>query len=336
MKNSNIDLGHIHFGIDGKALAMNPRLRQRLKLRELAILMEVVAANGIGKAALRLHVSQPVVSKAIASLERTFGVRLLDRTIQGVTLTEYGRAILKCGIAMFDDLKKGMEEVDFINDPTVGEVRVGCTEIEFTGIVSEVIYRLAPKYPRMKFNVVRVDQAAPYRELEARKVDFLITRLGGSPKDSHLDTELLYNESIVVAVGSQSIWARKRKVDLAELVNEPWLLPPPGSFVEEIIEEAFAVCGLNAPEPTFIGTSTDMRVALLSNGHFITVCPRGMLQILAKRLPIKALPIALPRKLRPVGITTLRGRSLTPVSHVFLDCAREVAKPLATAHQGFP
>src|SRR5262249_15358907 len=198
MKNSNIDLGHIHFGIDGKALAMDPRLRQRLKLRELAILMEVVAANGIGKAALRLNVSQPVVSKAIASLERTFGVRLLDRTIQGVTVTEHGHAILKCGVAIFDDLKKGIEEVELISNPTVGEVRVGCTDPEFVGIVSEVIYRLAPRYPRIKFHVVRVDQTALYRELEAREVDFLVTRLGSSSKGDHLDTELLYTEPIVI------------------------------------------------------------------------------------------------------------------------------------------
>src|SRR5215468_3213163 len=169
---------------------MDPRLRQRLKLRELAILMEVVAANGIGKAALRLNVSQPVISKAIASLERTLGVRLLDRNIQGVTPTDYGRAI-------FDDLKKGMEEVEFISDPAVGEVRVGCTEPEFAGIVSSVIDQFAARFPRIKYRVVRVDHLALFRELEAREVDFIVTRLGGSSNNPLFATELLYTEPVV-------------------------------------------------------------------------------------------------------------------------------------------
>jgi DNA-binding transcriptional LysR family regulator len=111
------------------------RVRQRLKLRELSILMEVVKAGSMGKAATRLNVSQPVISKAIASLEHTLGVRLLDRNIRGVELTDYGQAALRCGVAVFDDLEKGIEEIEFIADPTVGTVRIGCTEPEFFGIV---------------------------------------------------------------------------------------------------------------------------------------------------------------------------------------------------------
>jgi len=308
---------------------LDPRLRQRLKLRELAILMEVVAANGIGKAALRLNVSQPVISKAIASLERTLGVRLLDRNIQGVTPTDYGRAILKCGVAIFDDLKKGMEEVEFISDPAVGEVRVGCTEPEFAGIVSSVIDHFAARFPRIKYRVVRVDHLALFRELEAREVDFIVTRLGGSSNNPLFATELLYTEPVVIAVGLQSAWARKRKIDLVELVNEPWLLPPPGSFPGAIFEEAFKAVELRPPEATIITSSTDMRIMLLASGRFLTVVPRGMLEIAAQRLSVKALPIALPGKPRPVGITTLLGRSLSPVAQLFINSMREVAKPLA-------
>jgi DNA-binding transcriptional LysR family regulator len=124
------------------AMPWEQRVGRRLKLRDLHILMEVVNAGSMGKAADRLNVSQPVISKAVASLERTLGVRLLDRRMQGIELTDYGRAALKCGIAVFDDLKKGIEEIEFIADPTAGVVRVGCSEPEFASVVSTVINRL--------------------------------------------------------------------------------------------------------------------------------------------------------------------------------------------------
>src|SRR5215475_13852910 len=132
-------------------MPLDPRVARRLKLRDLHILLEVVNAGSMGKAADRLHVSQPVISKAIASLERNLGVRLLDRNMRGINLTDYGRAALKCGIAVFDDIKKGFEEIEFIANPKVGVVRVGCTEPAFAGVVSAAIDHLSPRYPRVVF-----------------------------------------------------------------------------------------------------------------------------------------------------------------------------------------
>src|SRR4051812_20270953 len=155
-------------------MSLDPRVGLRLKLRDLHIMMEVVDAGSMGKAADRLHVSQPVISKAIASLERTLGVRLLDRSKSGISLTDYGRAVLKCGVAVFDDLKKGFEEIEFIADPTVGVVRVGCTEPAFASVVSAVIDLLSPRHPRLVFELIRVDRATPCRDLESRDVDFVV------------------------------------------------------------------------------------------------------------------------------------------------------------------
>src|SRR5262245_49822995 len=122
-------------------MSLDPRVGSRLKLRDLHILIAVVNAGSMGKAADRLNVSQPVISKAVASLEHSLGVRLLDRNKRGVELTDYGHAALKCGIAVFDDLKRGIDEIDFIADPTMGTVRVACSDPEFAGIVSDTIER---------------------------------------------------------------------------------------------------------------------------------------------------------------------------------------------------
>jgi DNA-binding transcriptional LysR family regulator len=191
-----------------------------------------------------------------------------------------------------------------------------------------VINQLSPRYPRVVFQLIRVDQAAPFRELESRQVDFVIVDLINSFSQAHMDAEILYAETAIVAVGLQSPWTRRRRVRLAELVDEPWLLPAHGSFVSSIIAEAFRSSGLNPPQPVVVASS-HMRTALLANGRFVTAIPGAMLRIGGIRASIRAVPVSLPDQYRNVAIVTLKGRGLSPVAQLFIECARAVAKPLA-------
>jgi pimeloyl-ACP methyl ester carboxylesterase len=96
----------------------------------------------MGKAAQRLNISQPAISRSILELEHSLGVRLLDRHRQGVEPTEYGRALLDCGVAAFDDLRQGVKNIEFLADPGAGEVRIGSTLISTVSFVAVVIDRL--------------------------------------------------------------------------------------------------------------------------------------------------------------------------------------------------
>ena len=77
----------------------------RLKLRDLRILLAVTQAGSMAKAATLLATSQPAVSRAIADMEATLGVALLERSSQGVQPTPYGDALIKRGVAVFDELR---------------------------------------------------------------------------------------------------------------------------------------------------------------------------------------------------------------------------------------
>ena len=94
------------------------RIERRLKLHDVRVLMSVVQAGSMHKAAERLATSQPAVSRAIADLEHALGVRLLDRSPNGVRPTRYGEAILKRGLAVFDELRQGLKDIEFLSDPT--------------------------------------------------------------------------------------------------------------------------------------------------------------------------------------------------------------------------
>ena len=195
------------------------RIGRNLKLKDLHTLMAVIEAGGMGKAAERLNYSQPAVSKAIAGLERTVGKRLLERGRKGIELTLYGEALLKCGVAVFDDLRKGVADIDFLSDPTSGEVRIGCTEPVSAGILSAVIDLLSRRHPRIVFQVILRDAPSIFIELEARNVDFVITQLTHGIDQEYMHCESLYDEPIVIVAGAHHPSAHKRRVKLADLVE---------------------------------------------------------------------------------------------------------------------
>src|SRR3954452_12343300 len=133
----------------GRKMNRVEQISRRLKLRHLNVLAAVAQWGSMAKAARHLSITQPVVSKAIAELEVMLGVRLLDRGPQGVEPTLYGRALLKRSVAIFDDLRTSVSEIEFLADPTAGELRIGAMEAISAGILPTLIDRLARQYPRI-------------------------------------------------------------------------------------------------------------------------------------------------------------------------------------------
>jgi DNA-binding transcriptional LysR family regulator len=310
-------------------MQFDDRITRRMKLHDLHILMAVVQAGSMNKAAAALNMSQPAVSRSIAELERTVGVSLLDRNARGVEPTAYGRALLNGGTAVFDDLRQALKDIEFLADPTAGEVRIGCSSILATSFVSAAIERLSRRYPKIVFHLVISRIEVLHRELSERNVDVVIAQRLGAIADDPLTFEFLFDAPFVVAAGANSPWVRRRRIALDELVNEPWTLPPPASALGSIAMEAFRASGLDYPRTTVVVLPSEVRINLLMTGHYLTILAGFAFRFPAWRSEIKALPVALPLERVKVGVVTLKNRTLSPVVRLFIEAARDVARPLA-------
>jgi DNA-binding transcriptional LysR family regulator len=306
------------------------RIGRRLKLRDLHILLAVAQCGSMTKAARQLAVSNPVVSKAIGHLEHTLGVRLLDRGPRGIEPTIYGRALLDRGLVAFDELRQAVRHVEFLADPTAGEVRVGTSIAVATSFVSAVIDRLSRRYPRISFHLLAGEPSTAYRALEERNVDLVVGRLFAPVDERHLHAEILYEDPMVVVAGVQNPWTRRRKIALSELVNEAWALTPPESLNGALIVEAFRAVGLDFPRATVVTYTYPARRAMVIAGRFVTIVPAAVVTLPIKDPALKILPVDLPTTRRPIGIVTLRGRTLSPVAELFVKAAREIAATLGT------
>jgi DNA-binding transcriptional LysR family regulator len=306
------------------------RIGRRIKLRDLHILMTVVERGSMTKAAEQLAISQPVVSKSVADLEHALGVRLLDRSPQGVEPTVYGRAIVGSGVAVFDDLQQGVKQIEFLADPTAGEVRIGSTGVMSAGLLPAVIDRLSRQFPRLVFNVVQAPMIEQqYHDLRERSVDLILGRMVTPIADEDLDAEILFDDPIFVVGGTSSKWVRRRSIDPAELVNEAWCLPPYDTLIRSLVAEAFRARGLDFPRDTVITGSIQLSNALLATGRFLGVLSGSTLRLSGKRMSLRALPVEFSMPSSPVGIVTLKDRTVSPAAQLFIDHARKLAKPLA-------
>jgi DNA-binding transcriptional LysR family regulator len=310
-------------------MQLSDRIGRRMKLHDLHVLMAVVQTGSMGKAAALLNTTQPAVSKSVADLERTIGVRLLDRSPQGVSPTAYGRALLEGGTAAFDELRQAVKNIEFLADPTAGDVRVGSIIPLAASFVSAVVDSLSQRYPRIVFHVEAAQMETLRRELSERNVDLLIAPRSELVTDEQFGFEILYEQTFVVVAGIKSAWAKRRRIELAELVNEPWTLPPQDRALGPIYRRVFHASGLDYPSATVITASPEVRLSLLATGRFLSVFPAASLGFPTRRLGIKVLPVNLPMAPVPVGIVTLKNRTLSPVVQIFIKRARDVAKSLA-------
>jgi len=305
------------------------RIGRRVRLRDLHVLSAVVHWGSMAKAASHLSMSQSSVSEAITSLEDALRVRLLDRSPHGIEPTIYANALLKRGHAVFDELRQGIRDIEFLAEPTAGEVRIACPELLTAGLLPATIDKLSQRYPKIVVRVVQADTATlEFRELQERKVDLMLARINRTFVDDHLDIEFLFDDPHFVVAGTGSRWARRRKIALAELVNEPWIFPP-NLVVRELINEAFAAESLTVPSESVSAASILLRNHLLATGRFLTMLPASVLRYNARQWSLKALPIDLRIKPRPVSILTLKNRTLGPVAQLFIEHLRAAVKTMS-------
>ncbi len=303
------------------------RLSRYLTLRDLHMLMTVAKCGSMGRAAVQLAVSQPAISKAIADMERSLGVPLLDRSPRGVETTIYARALLEHGTLAFHELKEASRHIEFLAHPTSGDLRIGSTIAIATGFISAVVEKLSRQYPGIVFHISAGEASTIYRALEERQFDLVILPMLTANLADHLHAAVLYNEPLVVVAGLCNPWSRRRKVTLEKLMDEVWALPPLESLYGSLVAEAFRVHGLKVPRSTVLSSITPLRNSLLASGRFISIVQASVVRYRSNDIPLKVLPIDLPSTRRPIGLITLKNRTLSPIAKLFIDAAREVAEP---------
>jgi DNA-binding transcriptional LysR family regulator len=304
---------------------IDERVLRRVKLSDLRLFQAAVQWGGMAKGAAQLHISQPAVSKAIATLEHTFGVRLLERRAQGVEPTAYGEALLAGAVAVFDELKQSAKQIKFLADSSIGELRIGCTEPLAAGFIPAVISRILRQHPGVTLHVLTADPARLVEgELLERNIDLAIAPTAGLITDPIIDIEILFDDRQLVMAAPHNKWCRRRNVTLAHLIDEPWILPPEASIIGASTVDVFRRNGLEPPRKHVVTFSIPLCHQLVIGHGFFAMLPVSMSRV-ATASQLKILDVGFEGIARPTGIMRLRKRTENPLAKLFISAVREVA-----------
>jgi DNA-binding transcriptional LysR family regulator len=303
------------------------RIGSRIKLRDLRILIAIADSGSMSKAAAKLGISHPAISKTISDIEGTLGVRLLDRGSQGTELTAHGEVLRRCGINILDEMQQSLRSLDYLSDPNSGEVRLGCTDIILNSLVPPIVRSFAREYPRVQLDVKLANPGEhQVQQLRERQIDLLITR-ATAPQDD-FSSNTLFEEPFVFVVGNKSRFGRTRRTALKDIIDRNWVLPPYDSAPGALVAAVFEANKLSPPRPVVKTIAIQLTVSLIASGEFVGILPRSVAELSAHQAALRILPMRSSGPRISAEIVFLKNRTLSPAVNAFIDCARRVTKSL--------
>ena len=298
------------------------KIGRRLRLRDLHVVFAVADCGSMAKAAESLRVTQSAVSQMIADVEQELGVRLFDRSRRGAEATIYGQALIRRGKAAFDELRLGIQEIDYLKSEGVGEIRIGCPETLAASVLPAAIDVFSSRWPGVTLEVETFAGDAAAAKLRDRSIDLVLARDGPGLKSLAASDDFkitkLFEDRLSVVVGAGSRWAKLRQIDLGDLTDAPWIVLPYG-WGEDILPKAFTSHGLAPPRTALKTSSIHLRLHLLATGRFVSALPASVLRLHQESFNLKELRIELPRMPYAVAIVTLKNRTLSPVVDHFIQ-----------------
>ncbi len=296
-------------------------------MRSLRLLLAVARSGSILKAANEVGLSQPALSKSIADLEGTFGVRLFDRTNRGVTPTPQGDILLRRATGVFEELRQAIDELGFLRDASHGELRIGGTPALCAGLLPHAIGTILEQRANFRFHVAELESKKLAGEVLARSLDFGLGREHAAGESSELVFDRLFDDRVFIVGGAKHPLAARASVLLEEAARHQWVLPATeGSMMAELGNE-FRRQRLELPRSVVTTMSMLVRYELIATNRFLTVMYGSVLRFGSARGFLRVLPIDVPVGI-PIGMIRLKKRTLAPSAELFMQTAREAVRPM--------
>ncbi|MGB8167750.1 MAG: LysR substrate-binding domain-containing protein [Chthoniobacteraceae bacterium] len=298
-----------------------------MELRHLRYFVAVAEAENVTRAAAKLRVAQPAVSRQIRDLEDELGVALLERTAKTVRLTEPGRLFLAEARLVLQRVDEAVATVRAAADGTEGELHVGYAPSLTVEILPRALRRFHSEFPKVR---VSLHDFSTEEMLAGLREGRLQVALMVSPADDQLQG-LRFHElaryPMCVAVAPNHPFARKQSVTLAKLATEPLIAYSRNDYPEyhDMLAALFAPTG-RAPSIAEEHDSVTSLIAAVEAGRGFALVPSCMACMVGPRLKILPLTPASP-PLR-VGAVSREGHiSLVVKNFIAAATSRPAEKP---------
>ncbi len=309
-----------------------------MELRQLRHFVAVVDLGNLSRAADRVAISQPALTRSIKNLEDTLRVQLLDRKPRGVVPTEAGLALYHHASVVLNACQQMTREVRERERGITGSVRLGIASMFSRHIVNDVVVSLASAHPKLALAITSGFYEDLVRSMSDGRLDLIFSNFPHVAVTSELRLEPLLRVKSPIVVGDRHPVARRKQITRSDLVDQRWVIVDQ-PHAQDALQSAFAAEGLPGPLSLLRTSSLNLMIALVESGSFVSQIPEHLIDTQLARGRMRVLPIANGTVERHAGLI-YRDFSLgRPGVAYVVDAMRRACakfKPGAATYDGTP
>lgn len=287
-------------------------MNNKITLRQLEVFVAVAEELNFGRAALRLHLSQPPITRLIQTLEESLGTALFDRNKRQVALTSAGESLLQEARHILSTVSSGVQTVQAVSRGEAGSLIIGFEGMAVFDLIPKSIRMFQRQYPRVEVVLREMPSSDQVNALLDRRIH--LGFVAGMAKERKLQSEIIATEPYVLILPKSHELAEMEDIPLKRLANETFLMCP-REHNPTLYDQLLAMCEAAGFRPRLIPAPGDAQLILsfIAEGIGLAVGPESLAQ-LSRR-----------------GVTTRRLRPALPASQLTLLFRR--ADPSATVHK---
>lgn len=299
----------------------------RLKFRQLILLDALGDSPSLRKAAAQSHITQPAATRALAELEAAFGVQLFERSHAGMAPTVYGQALIQHARRVLYDVEQAHAEIQALRAGSHGLVRVGSLLPPAAGLLPVAIGEVKRQFPNIRISLEQLPQMPLVAGVREGSIDIALCRLVTDAEEAKgLEQTVLFEDEYVLVAGRHHRLARRKPLQLADLVDEPWVLPHAQGLLYPHVHALFLTQVGRLPANTVeSSTALATHLLLVEQYGFLNFMQKTIALDCAKRGRLRILPISLGSPLGPHVVAVRSNASLAPAVETVLQGLRAAA-----------
>ncbi len=296
-----------------------------MKMGELRAFVAVLEHRSFRKAAAVLHLTQPAITKAIAGLEGTLGVRLFDRVAHGVEPTVHARSFAPRATAIFDELRRAAQDLLLVSSGTRGNLRVGTVPMPAIPFLPVAIHRMIDTHPGIFVSVVEERETELLDRLRKRDIDMAILRLSLIEPSEDMQAAPLFDEKLCVVAGKDHPLASRTRLNWPELLEERWVMPPADCYFYEHVQRTLDRLGMRMPRQMVETASIQMQFNLVLHAGMLGFGMRSQISFAPGKEFLVRLPFDLPMEGSLVAAVTLKAHEPSPLAQQLIAHIQDLA-----------
>jgi DNA-binding transcriptional LysR family regulator len=323
MSNRDNSLGDNQFANEAGVLPSLPSMINRLRFKQVALLIALDEHGSLHKAAENLHLTQPAATKALHEMEAALGISLFDRSTRGIEPTELGRCVIRYARLIQSDMRNLRDELSGIMQGKGGRLSVG-TIMGAAPVITRALLRLREVQPDASVEITEDTSARQLLMLDQGRIDMMIGRSSVSSHPNLYDYEQLRDEPLCIVSGLDHPQAKARSLRLQQLITSSWILYSNNMPMRIWIESEFKLDGLHVPDNIIETASPFVTLTLLGQSDMVAVMPLEIAHFFAARNMLCILPVHMKTRIEPYGIVTRKNAHLSSLGKMFVNILRQL------------